>query len=454
MEVILSELATAKIDIPIQTLKLLRELDAVGGLSFGWPHSQSPRDQKFFVWFPESCVSRCTTSIISSRLGRELAGKHSVFRVLRSAVAQLDPRKQSVISAEKTTLARYVQRACELYGVPVVRVAVATSHQSLFNWAREVLQRAADNRATCFVSNDLVAGVDVAPIRDRIEVFESDQLLVVHLRPRGNLRELVRARLARAPSRVFLAIGHDELVPHSVASELMDLGAIGWYLRGESQPPTFPLEGASGSRPPAPVIPRLARQSGFFTHCTRGAPGPWPDQTEEDYLDELILGNPAEDRSSLSALVRIVTMQRLLATNCAIRGGSKVVSFTAATLDSLSEMRRFRPHRGRWDFEPYGISIDKAWLRSLGARKVIYGQDSTWDSLREEDRPYFQKVRTEVGGVDWRVEQEWRVVGDVDLSRLPPHKAVVFVPTPAEARHVAGLSPWPVCVVKPPDPSG
>jgi hypothetical protein len=189
----------------------------------------------------------------------------------------------------------------------------------------------------------------------------------------------------------------------------------------------------------------------YLTHCTRRREGPWPDQDNVDYLDDLILARADADHSALSALKRILSQQRLIATASAIRGGTPVVSFTAVPLAELHRLRVFRPHRGRWDFEPYGICIRRDCLELCGARPVQYGDDQTWDGLSSDDRPFFQlrKTRqTATGGrIDWAVEHEWRVAGDVDLSGIPADDALVFVPTEPEAQALAGVSRWPVTVV-------
>ena len=137
-------------------------------------------------------------------------------------------------------------------------------------------------------------------------------------------------------------------------------------------------------------------------------------------------------------------------TNVTIRGGVKVVSFTKASLEDLRGLRTFRSHRGRWDFEPYGICIRRDSLAALGGRPVQYGDEQLWRSLPADDRPFFQKFDTCEQDIDWRVEQEWRYLGDLDLTQIAPDEGLVFVPSQAEAEHAARLSPWPVTVLKTP----
>ena len=81
-----------------------------------------------------------------------------------------------------------------------------------------------------------------------------------------------------------------------------------------------------------------------------------------------------------------------------------------------------------------------------------YGDDRLWESLSDVDRPFFQRAETRHQAtdhvIDWRREQEWRHIGDVDLSKLPRDAALVFVPTDDEARQLAPLCHWPITLLE------
>lgn len=175
----------------------------------------------------------------------------------------------------------------------------------------------------------------------------------------------------------------------------------------------------------------------------------------ESYLDQLILDADRVDRSAEAALRRMVQQQRIVATARTIRGGTPMVSFTAVPLAEYPEMRVFRPHRGRWDFEPYGICVRQSWIQVRGGRPVYYGDKMAWDPLPESDRPFFQLRRSEISGdkraIDWSLEREWRLAGDVDLTDLGAEDGVLFVPRQAEAERLASMSRWPVVVLAPGD---
>ena len=190
----------------------------------------------------------------------------------------------------------------------------------------------------------------------------------------------------------------------------------------------------------------------FLTHCTRRRHGPWPEQTEREFLDDLILDRPDAVHSALASLLRILKSRKLIATGDTIRGGFPVVSFTEVSAAELQRLRVFRPHRGRWDFQPYGLSIRRAWLVDHGCRAVRYAEEHDWKELPDAERPFFQKSTspTKGGGeIQWTVEQEWRHPGDIDLECLGGEDAFVFVPNQQAATAAESFSRWPIRLVSP-----
>jgi hypothetical protein len=154
------------------------------------------------------------------------------------------------------------------------------------------------------------------------------------------------------------------------------------------------------------------------------------------------------DRSALVSLRRILIQQRLLATSHLTRATEAVVCLTEWPPHELLKRRIFRPAQRRWDFECFGLCIDRQWLVDKGARPVIYGDDATWRRLSDADRTFFQHVgRGGVRSPDWTTEREWRHRGDLDLSRLPATHGLVFTPDRQSAARLARYSRWPmVCL--------
>jgi len=404
----------------------------------------------YLTYSPSAIRQRTTTSIVSSRLGRKLDRRDEFFRVLRIACSQLDPRRQVLLSARGTATHEFVIRAAELFGLDVLEVQIAALNTSLDQWVERCSELSnGDNVLMVWQLNETPSSAP--PLRDTVTVCCADQVLAIHLRICGNTYALLYERTKyHDPARVYLAIGNEQLVTQRVADPLMGQGAIGWYLLSSDSGDSIRLLNAdtkSKAKQPIHSLAELSSSDQFLTHCTRGTHGRWPDQTESDFLNELILGKVSRDRSALAALTRIVGQRRILATGEAIRTGTPVVSLTSVALTELRSLRQFRSHRGRWDFEPYGIAIDHDFLVKHGARPAIYGDEHVWDSLPAEDQPYFQRVGDEENSIDWRVEKEFRVLGDIELDSVPHDKAVVFVPNQAEAEHLAGISQWPIVVM-------
>lgn len=438
----------------------------------------SDRDQELFcrwlgerlAWWPRGVTPGRRIGLVSSRLGHNLDRRKSWFAVLRTACMKLDPQREVLLTAHSTTTDRFIGRCGQLFGLRVLRINITDdASTSLERWAaRTVLADATDDASCDLVSlspplpssreGSETTSICDLPARDRAVVVLSDRLVALNVRAHGHLDGLLRMRLNESrfpPAGVHLALGPG-LVPKELAGALMDLGAIGWYvfntfgqLDDASPPPWSQVD--TPHRHPAPVI-SLDRVSDrpYLAHCTRRRRGPWPDENESDFLDNLILDRAGADHSALAALWRIVRSGRLIASSDIVRGETAVVSFTAVPLAEIHRLHTFRSHLGRWDFEPYGICIDREWLEQQGARPVVYGDENEWKALGVEDRAFFQKRKSKSAagrGMDWTSEREWRHVGDISLDEIPDDAALLFVPSESDAKHLARISRWTVAVV-------
>ena len=308
------------------------------------------------------------------------------------------------------------------------------------------------------VVTELVPGSE-APVRDRELIQQVAEVLVLGVRPGGTIHQLLWERLQGGPCRVLL-IDLPNLQPPGVRQELLELGATLWA-------PELKLIRPFSERveecDPAVLCDRVATNSilqlaalprdelvPYLTHTTRACPGPWPQQTQDEYLDSVLDGSPTANHSALHTLLRIVKQRRLIGSARMIRGGYPCVSFTAARVRELPGLRCFRTHRARWDFEPFAISIRRDVLERRGVRPAIYGSENTWAGLAEPERPYFQlsgdqdEAGPDVPHHDWSVEREWRHLGDLDLSDLTRDDLLILVPTVAAARQLQPHSPWPI----------
>jgi len=133
--------------------------------------------------------------------------------------------------------------------------------------------------------------------------------------------------------------------------------------------------------------------------------------------------------------------RRLVRGSALRRCSGPVVCLAAVGLKQFLARRTFRPHRSRWDYEPYGLAIRREAVERLGGQPVVYAESLSAAALPTSQRWRFQAIGKTY---DWREEQEWRIAGSLDLSQFAADELVVFVGDLAAAEIVAPLSPWPV----------
>lgn len=320
------------------------------------------------------------------------------------------------------------------------------------------------------------------PVVDRLQFLIADRLMVLQVRAGGHTSRLVHRHLndpARSDCVVLLADQSTHSKPRSAVVRQADAtsnaddarSAVRWLVQpagkdsrwaDSDDPPSVSAGDDSGNddsrgnsvREGHRQVARsdlldgpLQAPERWLLHWTRSRQGPWPDQNYHDWLDELILGCPAADRSEMATLLRILSDRRLRSSSDGIRGGVSVVSFTEVALADFRRLRVYRSHRHRYDFEPWGIGIRRQTMVNLGAQPVIYGADAQWESLAADQRWRFQKATRSPGATDNLSEREWRVDGDVDFSPIPESEVCCFVESHAAARVLGLHTSLPIVVV-------
>lgn len=420
-------------------------------------------------------------AFVTSRLPR-LVDPHGAFLTgLRSALEHVRTAGRTIVVSHGTANSDLVLRHAIRERTPVMlfhidrsrgRRAGREMHVADFETlAHGVVSVGRPAAASVAVSRDAFVAPEIeqTPERDRAAIAWADDVFVLQLRTAGNLHRLLRHRLQTPRGNLWL-VDLPGLQSRTARAELLGLGAKLW---SPSVDVATNNASASPTRSTAPSIDAIQHSTtvtqqsllpcsdavgwDFLTHTTRACLGPWPGQSHDDYLDSLLDARSDADHSPLAALAQIVSQRRLVASDRAIRQGHRVVSFTAVPLAEISQLRVFRSHRGRWDFDPYGICIRRRWLEERGAKPVIYTGNSDWKRLPDAEQPFFQYVRhldstktpgdMRTPGIDWSLEREWRHVGDVDLSRLAVGDAMLFAPTTEAARKLLEISPWPVTVL-------
>jgi len=460
-------------------------------LTFGLPVGKSEANPCWLgcrLAFVTSQIPKKTrVGLVSSRLSQNLETHRDWFRMLRTCCAEAAKSDEILVVAESTAPDEFISRAAMLFGASILKIKGPDSESAnVKDWLHSLREFAAppsDSVIEVYLSPALDRAADQSsshteqppgPLRDRATVVLSDRIHALRLRKNGHIHRLLRHRLEDPswPTTSIQIARGSGCVVDDVANELQECGAVGWVLISDDSMAATPLpkrdelarnEIAVENTQSLAAPNRTEQKIGsiadlpasedwqFLTHCTRRRIGPWPGQSRTEYLDDLILDRPSADHSPFAALMRIVEQQCLYASGRLIRGSYPVVSFSAVPLRDLPQLRTFRPHLARWDFEPYGICISRAWLDALGAKPVVYGNEQTWQAFSEQDRPYFQrhesKASTESSGIDWSIEIEWRHQGDVSLSDLPSASAILFVPTKEEAKELEKVSRWPITIL-------
>lgn len=368
-------------------------------------------------------------AIVMSRLPRLIDPQATWLRGLRAALRRIRESGDLIVIADGTAGSDFVRRGAERFRIPIQEAPINAGF-----------------------GNESVSEEGAIPPQDRVLLATADLVLALQVRTNGNVHRALQERLAQnSPVEI---VDLPEAHPRAVRDDLVERGATLWSPSDDAQLSFAPSNDSQLERlSVCELVPQPSPDEWtFLSHTTRACAGPWPGQSMPDYVDSILDDAEDADHSAIAALERIVTQRQLLAASRMIRGGYAVVCLTAVPLLDLPPLRKFQTHRSRWDFEPYGICIRQRWLQDRGARPVVYGDESTWQSLGEGDRPFFQLTSSPSSspGTDWSVEREWRHVGDLDLSDLPAKEGLLFVRRYEDAVQLSRSSPWPITLW--PDP--
>lgn len=362
-------------------------------------------------------------AIVMSRLPRLIDPQATWLCGLRAALRRIQESGDLLVVAEGAAGTDFVRRGAERLRIPIEEATISAGLEN--GWVNEE---------------------GAIPPPDRALLATADLVLALQVRTNGNIHRALQERLARnGPVEI---VDLPDTHPRAVRDDLIGRGATLWSPSGDGQLSFGPSNDSQDEKPSiCELVPQPSPDEWtFLSHTTRACAGPWPSQSVPDYIDSLLDDAGEADHCAIAALERIVTQRKLLAASRMIRGGHAVVCLTAVPLLDLPPLRKFQTHRSRWDFEPYGICIRQRWLQERGARPVIYGNEATWQSLGEGDRPFFQFTSSPSSspGTDWSVEREWRHAGDLDLHELPAQDGLLFVRHYEDAVRLSRSSPWPI----------
>ena len=409
--------------------------------------------------------SRC--ALLSSRLPVALdrwdaSSKLATWlSLVRQALRRMRLRQEALVIVDGTTGAELMLAAANRMQLPTFRVEVTSSWNA---WKQRALQAG-------HADHDLIVSPPVdgdqqgagngtaMSCRDELLWSLADRIEMLYARPNGTWQRWLEEPDAARP---MLTV-HASMAGAAVASPSARSGVVS-IVRSLSarRPQIFTTsQGQSDCGRSASVTTvfeaPLWESRPTLVHWTRAAQGPWPLQSWDDFWVQLLWnahqdrppgghGSPlrrSSDRSALGALQRIVQQQRIFASSRCIRDGHRVVCLTALPPTEFAPV--YRRHRRRWDASGYGIAISRSWLAQMGARPVVYGDEQTWQQLQPGLRPFFQ---AEGKDGQWRGEHEWRLAGDLLLSKAAPTDVQCIVPTENDRECLLPICPWTVTVVQ------
>ncbi len=404
-------------------------------------------------FFPHGIPEGKSIFVAASRLGQQLESRHGFFDALRTLGCRTRAEEHFLITAAGVSADRFVRRIGDLFSIPVCEFRPLPQRPGE-KWLDE--QRHAKDSTVCYYSDLRPAKQSESTGResngiDDLLIGLAAQVYTVSVNAGGNTLAALDRRLdSGRDTRLLL---DKALTNKRTQTQLLDSGATAWWLYGPEsrmENDSTSSSGLGSEDPGEQQAPYLNTDeidpTRFLSHWTRRRVGPWPGQTEADFLDDLIFGASRAKHDPLAALCRILACQRIIASHDLARDQTPVVCLSGVPNDKIPDRRKFRPHLARWDFEPFGISIDRDWLKSIGASPVIYGDETVFKELSHCDRPFFQ-LKKGRSGIDWAEEQEWRLARDLDLRQAGPTDAIVFVPDRQSAEVVSRISRWPVVVL-------
>ena len=426
-----------------------------------------------FAYFPFGPLPGTAVSLVSSRLPERRDLCSWWYDILRTTCARCEPETEYLLAVPGTTCFDAVVRASELFGIPRVEFEVPSddfwdatgtvNSTAALAWCRSRAEvyLANTNRneliRPAILSPQLCNDVDVEnevdfPLRDILSFDFAERIIVLHSRKKGVVHGLCQHYLQQPDEKIMMLAQ----TPNQPKAEqgLIEHGAVPWFLFDDHSLSASGTESnamnAVAEEAAPKITPAVSADDGpikcpreWLCHWTRPFRSAWPDQSPDEFLDELILGCQSADRSAVAALLRILQQRKLIA-SVARKNELATVSMTAVALADFRTRRTFRAHRRRYDFEPYGVAIRKSVMVQLGAEPVHYLEsDAEVSSASVFQQPRFDRT----GKIDWSHEKEWRLKGDLELSKISERDFCVFVSNETERDKMKGLCSSSIVVV-------
>lgn len=176
--------------------------------------------------------------------------------------------------------------------------------------------------------------------------------------------------------------------------------------------------------------------SSYLIHWTRSANHHWPGERSIEYYRD-VAHSDRYCRTGFDTLKRILSERCLRSSARHMPRGFATVAFSGLPPVEVLPLMRWRARFGEMSFEPYGIGIRREVALASGISPVSY--------ITKRSRTCATPWLCQSVGqrTDWRQEQEYRHLGDLNLERFDRADLQVITLHPHEAReisHSSGLS--------------
>jgi len=284
--------------------------------------------------------------------------------------------------------------------------------------------------------------VEIMTERDKWIAMLADKIVAVEVRAGGNMEALGKWAVAAGkevfviepPRTTSAARGNANLLEAGAKSLKINVSQI-----HEEPIPQSPEKDKPTQFDGAPL-------KDYLWHFTRESAGPWPGQAWDEYFSELAAGAHGAAHEAIDSLERILRNGIINAVGRMVRGGHKVVCFSARSPLELAANPIYRKSLARWDFKPYAIGIRRGIASQLGAKPVRYGAEEDYLKIPDDEKYLFQLSSGKKS--DWRREKEWRIPGDVNLNSIDPTEVLILVHNSAEKARIEKTSRFPVVSLK------
>jgi hypothetical protein len=278
----------------------------------------------------------------------------------------------------------------------------------------------------CLKNNPMVC-------RDKLLARLCDYYMILEVRRGGNLSGILEGEQLRRPRPQRVLIPEAGSIETDGSMQLFNDFAK-WstpIFEKDLERPVKRLHGGSaGSRTQILELKNIPWQE-YLYHYTRACPGPWPDQSREEYLLSLLENDALSGHTALDTLARILIQGEIRSSSRLIRGDQAVTSWSSRHPLEMPSMRRWNRALIRWTFEPYGVAVKRTLLLRKGAKPVIYTSEEEYHRIKPSERFRFHLHAPP--RCSWKAEKEWRLPQDFCLDAISAEDAFIFAPLSSDA---------------------